>query len=854
MKNLLVRLGAIFGLLSALFAHGNTFYVDLSSPNPTPPYADWSTAATNIQDAIDASSAGDQILVTNGVYQSGGKAMAGTLTNRVALNKAITVQSVNGPFVTIIEGTGATNGPSAVRCAWLTNNASLVGFTLTAGATQTSGDLYALESGGGVWCASSNALVQNCVIISNTAQYYGGAAYQGSLKNCLASNNRVQTTQNPAIDSATLNNCTVVSNSCVGVVQCNMTNSIVYYNVRLVIGNAGTFSHCCTTPAASGTGNFTNAPLLLADGIHLSSTSPCIGAGTIPASSADIFGVPWATPPSVGCAEATVPFVAQPQIQLIGVPIGFNIGTAQFSGAAPFTFAWLKDGALLQDNGHYSSSQTANLSANGITFADAGNYQLVVSNSFGATTSAVVQVVIHCVDAAGANPTAPYTNWLTAATNIQDAIDAASANEIVLVTNGVYDTGGKVVNGLNGASTNRVVIEKPLALTSVNGYTSTVIEGQRDPVSTYGPDSIRCAWLTNSAILAGFTLRNGSTISGDSGGGAWLSSNSVISDSVLSNNAAGFYGGGVAYGKLFNCFLTGNSAQTGGGAYQAQLNNCTIRGNSCISASQGAGVNSCISRNCIIVENYSSFLFQLGNYPASSIDKFTNCCTSPLPSGGSGNISADPVFLDQTGFHLAPASPCRGAGNALYALGNDLDNEPFGNPPSIGCDEIVDADLTGPLSVALGSSWTHLLVNHSAAFLGTVIGNPSEVQWSFDDGTVTTNFGYVARHTWTNPGPYSVTLTAYNNDNPSGVSTNLQVIVDPLLSPSIQTAGVITNSFQFSFSAQSNANYFVQYATNMTPPISWQTLQSIYFSTNGVINIQDPSVTNQSRFYRILAQ
>ena len=74
--------------------------------------------------------------MTNGVYAVGGRVMAGDLTNRIALNKALTVQSVNGPFATVIQGAGATNGNSAVRCAWLTNGASLVGFTLQAGATR----------------------------------------------------------------------------------------------------------------------------------------------------------------------------------------------------------------------------------------------------------------------------------------------------------------------------------------------------------------------------------------------------------------------------------------------------------------------------------------------------------------------------------------------------------------------------------------------------------------------------------------------------------------------------------------------------------------------------------------------
>ena len=363
-----------------------------------------------------------------------------------------------------------------------------------------------IASGGGAWCSSSNAIVANCIIASNTATSYGGGAYQGTLKNCLVISNGVSVAFGGVTYNNNLINCTVASNASPAVTS-RLTNCIVYYNAN---GNysGGTLSYCCTTPLASGAGNFTNAPQLFVDG-HLLSTSPCRGAGTNLVTGTDIFGQSWLNPPSVGCAEwQPAPMVTQPRIQLKSDPVGFTVNVSGVAGQPPFTNSWMKDGVPLQDDGHFSSTQTTNLVATGVSFADAGAYQLVVTNAFGAVTSAVVRLVVHCVDAAGANPIMPYSTWATAATNIQDAISAALAGEVVLVTNGTYATGGK---SMDGVITNRVAVDKAILVQSANGPAATIIQGVWDPAITNGPTSIRCAWVVTNATLSGFTLRGGTT-------------------------------------------------------------------------------------------------------------------------------------------------------------------------------------------------------------------------------------------------------------------------------------------------------------------------------------------------------
>ncbi|MCK5851812.1 hypothetical protein KAH27_02175 [bacterium] len=492
------------------------------------------------------------------------------------------------------------------------------------------------KEGAGVYCKEF-ASVENSFFCDNSGNMGGGLYLIGSAYNCTFSGNYV-TWRGGGVYCADSG---------------KMVNSLIYNNeapegTNIFLENPGTgITYCCTTPLISGSGNISANPMLA--GVfnpHIVSNSPCINTGinsSVPVSvdidfEQRIFG----GTVDIGCDEfinggmtggLSVAIITDYTNSVINFPLTF---ISDIQGKAD-TFQWNIEGFGIPENKTFITKM----------WSTPGNYKIELKASnvdYPAGVSATVEV--HIVSAFtnyaavnSAMPVPPYSSWSTAAANIQDAIDVCPAGGIVLVSNGLYSSGGEIAAG----SSNRIAIMKPITVMSIAGAENTIITG----VKILGYKAVRCAYVGEGACLIGFTLTNGATSKTGSenrdinGGGIFIDKNATVSNCVVKNNQAWYRGGGIFIGSesvVQNCLIADNLSGNGGGVYcdsaavlissrifnnesyagagvflnfGAKADRCIVQSNICLSAGMipgtGGGVaslNGSALNNSLILYNY----------------------------------------------------------------------------------------------------------------------------------------------------------------------------------------------------------------------------------------------------------
>lgn len=614
---------------------GYTNYVSPSGTHQSP-FTNWLTAATNIQDAVSANIPGGEVVVGDGSYSMGGAVARATMTNRVAITNALLVRSVNGPACTAIVGQGP-EGPSGVRCAYVGGQGVLIGFTLSNGHTRASAASSYDLRGGGVY-AEAGALLSNCLIVGCSALHHGGGVFGGALRSCDVRDCSAGL-DGGGTYGASLNYGIVSGNTAGdegGGVFAGWTEECLIFSNSADQGGGtawNTNRHCTivvNTAASSG------------GGVYKSKLTNCI----VYHNTAPIWPNYYNSICSYSCTwpDPEVPGSITNDPELMDVA-GGNFHLSRLS---PCIDAGAVGGSGSDLDG---TPRPLDGDGDGQAYADMGVYEFSPW---------------HYV-APGGGHVWPFVAWSDAAHDIQSAVDAAQDGDGVLVSNGVYGAGGRV---MHGSMTNRVVVTNAITVRAVGGFGKTIIEGSRPA----GDEAVRGVYLGASASLSGFTLTNGCTRAGgdatneQSGGGAWCEAGAVISNCLLSGNAAQFGGGGAYGGTLRNCVLAGNTAVArGGGAADATLENCTVFYNH--TDGNGGGTYDGTTRNSILY--YNTALGLGPNYRGGTIEY---SCTTPDP-GGTGNITNDPLFTAAYDYHLAAASPCIDTATNLPVL-EDVDRVP----------------------------------------------------------------------------------------------------------------------------------------------------------------------------------
>ena len=805
----------------------STLYVDASAPGPDYDGASWATAYTDLQLALGAASAGDEIRIADGTYKptsTADRTISFALRDGVAICGGYAGYGAADPdardiaaYPTILSGdigaagTKTDNSYHVLTANGVGASTVLDGVTVTGGYANGSGANQSY--GGGLLVTDASPTLTNSTFIGNSAVFGGGmynAASSPTLTNCTFSENstNVNTSNGRGggmynhYSSPTLTNCSFSGNLAVGSSSASGGGMCNLYSSPTLIDCA--FS-----------GNASNAAIGQGGGMYNdSSSSPSLANCAFIGNSASHNG------------GGILNFSASSSPRLTNCIIWKNSANNAGGGiynnhsSPTITSCTISANSANSGGGIYNASSSSPTLTNCIVWGNT-NGAIYNNSSTSVVTYSNIQGGYAGVGNINADPlfarspwTGPDGRFGTADDDPGDlhlregspALDSGSNAAVAGVSsdlagnariqNGTLDMGayeGSVHSNIlyvdvaaGGADTG---VSWADAFTSVQSALAAAGTGDIIRIA----DGVYRPMSTTDRTL-GFALRDGVTVYGGYAGyGAPDPDARDISlyPTILSgdigapgSNADNSYHVVTATGVgsstvLDGVFITGGNASGtganqsyGGGVFvtgsSPMLINCTFIGN-LASSSGGAMYNAASSSpimvNCTFTGNVASGTLGMGGaiFNASSSPKLTNC-TFIGNSAGSGGVMSNASSSAPTLTNCTLVGNSAGSGSAMH-------NASSSSPKLTNC--IVWGNTNGVIySISSTPVVTYSVIQGGYAGIGNIFSDPGFVRspWTGPDGV----FGTADD----DPGELrlrhgSPALDAGSNAAVSGISTDL---------------------------------------------------------------------------------
>jgi len=550
-------------------------------------------------------------------------------------------------------------------------SALLDGFTITDAYSESSGVFITVNtypvyrSFGAIYCVRSSPSFANCMITANSI-YTGGGMYNyqqssPTLTNCSFSSNGSKSDggaiYNATNSSPVITNCSFSSNASVnnGGAIYNSTNS------SPVITNCSFTENSAHTADGGAIYNSASSPIIInsllannSAGDDLSTgnggaiyntgaSSPTLTNVTIANNTAHPNNTIYSTAGFVSIANSiiygTISATYTQQYSLINGDYnetGSNYSlTDIFNDNANGDYTLKYGSAAINAGNNALNSTTTDLAGNQriqFTTIDLGAYESPYNNQIVPDANGIVYVKPTVFgDGSG-------SSWSNATPNLQSAINGTNVQK-VFVAVGNYPVGSssfimknnvEIYGGFNPVDDNTDWNTRTLPNKGMGD--GSVLDGRNERPLIWNDDN----GLTNSAILDGFTLMNGTS---ELAGAMYNKSVAPIYNNlVIRNNEAAISGGGMynldAPIKMSNSVIKNNTALYGGGIRNnnsnAEFTNVSITNNTATMATEGAGgggifneLSDLVLTNVLIARN--STYFQGGGFRnLSGNPKFTN--------------------------------------------------------------------------------------------------------------------------------------------------------------------------------------------------------------------------------------